>query len=278
MDRDVKEFRAKGLGLAMWALPYGVGLPSLGLHPAAARDTDRSQRSAHRFTRDLGRRPGQVDRRNSGWPRHISDPQCQNSARADPSDKCPSGVHCKCPTNQLLTDVGLSKVWDLHLHSVGAMTPTTTLQAPPTRTREDNPQLLQAHAKLAQLEQLLKQGRTHLQGLRTQADEAKKERDELRRRLEHAEAEREDIGEKHDQLAFLLSELRSDRDRVADELKSTELHRASIESQLEAATGGLEQLREAADRALSLAREIVDGYAPVPPPGDAPAAAPGTSA
>ncbi len=28
-----------GFGLAVWALAYGVGLPSLGLHPAAADDT-----------------------------------------------------------------------------------------------------------------------------------------------------------------------------------------------------------------------------------------------
>jgi uncharacterized membrane protein YagU involved in acid resistance len=27
-------------GLAVWAAAYGVGLPSLGLHPAAARDTE----------------------------------------------------------------------------------------------------------------------------------------------------------------------------------------------------------------------------------------------
>ena len=31
-------------GLAVWAVAYGVGLPSLGLHPAAARDTsDRNE-------------------------------------------------------------------------------------------------------------------------------------------------------------------------------------------------------------------------------------------
>lgn len=28
-----------GYGVAVWALAYGVGLPSLGLHPAAAHDT-----------------------------------------------------------------------------------------------------------------------------------------------------------------------------------------------------------------------------------------------
>lgn len=33
-----------GFGVAVWALAYGVGLPSLGLHPAAAKDTsDRNE-------------------------------------------------------------------------------------------------------------------------------------------------------------------------------------------------------------------------------------------
>jgi uncharacterized membrane protein YagU involved in acid resistance len=33
-------FKGIGYGLAVWALAYGVGLPSLGLHPAAADDTE----------------------------------------------------------------------------------------------------------------------------------------------------------------------------------------------------------------------------------------------
>jgi septal ring factor EnvC (AmiA/AmiB activator) len=141
-----------------------------------------------------------------------------------------------------------------------AMTPTT-LQAPP-QPREDQSQLQQAHAKLAQLEQLLKQGRTHLQSLRAQVDEAKRERDQLRGRLEQSEAERDEISEKHDHVAFLLTELRADRDRVADELKATASHRVALEGQLESASGGLEQLRAAADRALTLAREIVEMPSP----------------
>ena len=61
-----------------------------------------------------------------------------------------------------------------------------------------------------------------------------------------------------DQVAYLLTELRVDRDRVAEELKATESHRVALEGQLESATGGLEQLRAAADRALALAREIAE--------------------
>ena len=37
-------FTGIAYGLAVWAIAYGVGLPSLGLHPAAARDTsDRNE-------------------------------------------------------------------------------------------------------------------------------------------------------------------------------------------------------------------------------------------
>ena len=63
-------------------------------------------------------------------------------------------------------------------------------------------------------------------------------------------------------MAFLLNEARADRDRMADELKATESQRTSLAEKLEDATGGLEQLRAATDRALSLAREIVDVYTP----------------
>ena len=40
-------------------------------------------------------------------------------------------------------------------------------------------------------------------------DEARKERDELRGRLEQSEAEREDMSEKHDQVAYLLTDCAS---------------------------------------------------------------------
>ena len=125
-------------------------------------------------------------------------------------------------------------------------------------TRQETTQLQQAQAKLAQLEQLLKQGRTHLQSLRTQVDDAKKERDELRAKLEHAEAEREDLVEKHDQMAFLLNELRADRDRVADELQATESQRTSLAEQARRGHRRPRAASRGSDRALSLAREIVD--------------------
>jgi len=48
--------------------------------------------------------------------------------------------------------------------------------------------------------------------MRTQVDEARRERDALRGKLEQSEAERDDISEKHDQVAFLLTELRAERD------------------------------------------------------------------
>ncbi len=76
-------------------------------------------------------------------------------------------------------------------------------QQKPT-ARADSPELQQARAKLAQLEMLLKQGKTILQDLRAQANAAMKERDDLsgqldvlRLKLESAVAERSaDIAEK----------------------------------------------------------------------------------
>jgi predicted nuclease with TOPRIM domain len=63
-------------------------------------------------------------------------------------------------------------------------------------------------------------------------------------------------------VSLLLSELRADRDRVADELKSVESRRAALEEQLGTAAGDVEQLRADAERARTLAREIVDIYKP----------------
>ncbi len=39
-SRRSSVLKGVGFGLAVWALAYGVGLPSLGLHPAAADDTN----------------------------------------------------------------------------------------------------------------------------------------------------------------------------------------------------------------------------------------------
>jgi uncharacterized membrane protein YagU involved in acid resistance len=38
-SRPSSVFTGMAYGLAVWAFAYGVGLPSLGLHPAAAEDT-----------------------------------------------------------------------------------------------------------------------------------------------------------------------------------------------------------------------------------------------
>lgn len=186
-------------------------------------------------------------------------------------------------------------------------------QQPPAHApvKTESPELQQARAKLAQLELLLKQGKTILQELRAQANTVTKERDELRGRLdalgvkleaavaqrsgfvaateeavaamEAAIAERDaivaekdaaiaerdtavaeikDLTGKRNEMSLLLSELRADRDRIADEMKSAEARRAALEEQLGATAGDVEQLRADADRARTLAREIVDMYKP----------------
>ena len=64
-------------------------------------------------------------------------------------------------------------------------------------------------------------------------------------------------------MSVLMGELRADRDRIADELRATESRRVALEEKLGAAAGDVEQLRADADRALVLAREIIDIYTPV---------------
>ncbi len=152
------------------------------------------------------------------------------------------------------------------------MNPVATLDEPQPPTRQESPQLQQARAKLAQLELLLKQGRTILQDLRTQVDDVKKERDELRGQYDELRAqfdgavgERDDISGKRDAMSSLVIELRADRDRIADELQSTELRRASLEEKLGATAGDVEQLRADAEHALALAREIIGIYEPIHP-------------
>ncbi len=186
-------------------------------------------------------------------------------------------------------------------------------QQPPAHApvKTESPELHQARAKLAQLELLLKQGKTILQELRAQANAVTKERDELRGHLdalrvkfeaavaqksgfvaateeavaamEAAIAERDsamaerdaavtnldaavaeitNLTGKRNEVSLLLSELRADRDRIADEMKSAESRRAALEEQLGATAGDVEQLRADADRARTLAREIVDMYKP----------------
>jgi len=60
-----------------------------------------------------------------------------------------------------------------------------------------------------------------------------------------------------------LDDLRAARDRMTDELKSKEEALASVEEQLAAAEAELEHLRADADRARTLAREIVEIYKPL---------------
>jgi chromosome segregation ATPase len=86
------------------------------------------------------------------------------------------------------------------------------------------------------------------------------ERDAAITHLEDAVTQIRDINGQRDEMSLLLSELRADRDRIADELKSAESRRAALEEQLGSAAGDVEQLRADAERARTLAREIVEIY------------------
>jgi chromosome segregation ATPase len=137
-------------------------------------------------------------------------------------------------------------------------------------------------SKLSQLEQLLKQGRVHLQDLRTKVEQATKERDEMAARLEARDADHEKLwaeqaemqradSDRHEreilELRAELSEASAARDVASakrDELEAqvreSEEKRASLEKSLAAATTEADQLKADADRAADLAREIFETF------------------
>jgi len=135
-------------------------------------------------------------------------------------------------------------------------------------------------SKLSQLEQLLKQGKVHLQDLRTRLQEATDERDRLAAQLkerdtsqealwaEQAELQRAD-SERHEreltELRAKLQEAMAARDeavaarnRMSDEMREMESQRTSLEKGLAAAIDEVDELRSDAERAAALAREIFE--------------------
>ena len=130
-------------------------------------------------------------------------------------------------------------------------------------------------SKLSQLEQLLKQGRVHLQDLRARVAEATKERDELAARLEERDASHEKLwaeqaemqradSERHErellELRAELSEASAARDVACARRDELEGKRAALEQSLAAATEEADQLKADADRAAELAKEILETF------------------
>jgi chromosome segregation ATPase len=130
-------------------------------------------------------------------------------------------------------------------------------------------------SKLSQLEQLLKQGRVHLQDLRARIERATKERDELATRLEERDASHEKLwaeqaemqradSERHErellELRAELSEASAARDLACARRDELEEKQASLERSLAAVTEEADQLKADADRAAELAREIFETF------------------
>jgi chromosome segregation ATPase len=123
-------------------------------------------------------------------------------------------------------------------------------------------------SKLDQLEDLLKQGRVHLQDLRAKLDRVTKERDQLAATLKDRDASQETLwaeqaelqradGERHErellELRVEIGEASAARDAAIARLDD-------LEKQLAAATTETDQLKADADRAAGLAREIFETF------------------
>ena len=123
-------------------------------------------------------------------------------------------------------------------------------------------------SKLSQLEELLKQGRVHLQDLRAKLDRVTKERDELAATLKDRDASQETLwaeqvelqradGERHERE---LLELRAEIGEASAARDGAIARLDDLERQLAAATTEADQLKADADRAAELAREIFETF------------------
>jgi chromosome segregation ATPase len=138
-----------------------------------------------------------------------------------------------------------------------------------TTSQPGNPQ----PSKLAQLEQLLKQGKVFLQDLRARLEATTKERDQLAVTLKEHDATHEKLWAeqldiqraervRHDrelaELRAQLDEAVTGRQKLADQLLESEAHCHSLEKALATASDEFEQIRADADRAAAIAREMFE--------------------
>lgn len=149
------------------------------------------------------------------------------------------------------------------------MSTIVTITATDSPSSTGNPQ----PSKLAQLEQLLKQGKVLLQDLRTRLEETTKERDQLAATLKDRDASQEKLwaeqadlqraeSERHEreltELRTQLDEAVARRKTLAEKLSESEAHRSTLEKALATAIDEFEQLRSDADRAAAIARELFE--------------------
>ena len=155
------------------------------------------------------------------------------------------------------------------MSTIVGITDSTT---PPPVTSSAQP------SKLSQLEQLLKQGRVHLQDLRARLDQATKERDQLVAELkdrdasheqlwaEQAELQRADAERHARELAGLRAELSeaivardaaiTKRDELESQMKDAASARTELDETIAARDGLEHQLREADEQRVSLEKAL----------------------
>jgi chromosome segregation ATPase len=155
------------------------------------------------------------------------------------------------------------------MSTIVAITDSTT---PPPVTSSAQP------SKLSQLEQLLKQGRVHLQDLRSRLEQATKERDQLAAELkardasheqlwaDQAELQRADAERHARELAGLRAELSeaivardaayARRDELELKLKDAAALRAELDETIAARDRLEDQLREADEQRVSLEKTL----------------------
>jgi len=107
-------------------------------------------------------------------------------------------------------------------------------------------------SKLSQLEQLLKQGKVHLQDLRTRLQEATDERDRLASQLKARDASEEALWAEQAELQ------RADSERHERELAELRTKLQEAVTARDQAVAEVEELRGDAERAAALAREIFE--------------------
>jgi chromosome segregation ATPase len=147
----------------------------------------------------------------------------------------------------------------------------STIEAITDTASQPSPTANPQPSKLAQLEQLLKQGKVLLQDLRTRLEETTKERDQLAATLKDRDASHEKLwteqadmhraeSERHErelaELRTQLDEAVARRQTLAEKLSESEAHRSTLEKALATAIDEFEQLRTDADRAAAIAREL----------------------
>jgi chromosome segregation ATPase len=133
------------------------------------------------------------------------------------------------------------------------------LQAKLDEAEADRDRLERALSRLPQLEQLLKQGKTHLQDLRTRLEEATSERNRLEAQLNEREAANEQLwGEQAELERALADRQQRELDELQGRLLDANATRDAVAARLHAREIEHDQLIEASRQELSVLQRKLD--------------------